>query len=351
LKLDILGHDDPTTIKMLEDLTGIKATDIPLHDDKVLSLFTSTEALGVRPEDIDSTTGTLGLPETGTDFVRGVLIDTQPKMVSDLIRVMGLTHGTDVWLNNAQKLILENGLTLQEVICNRDDIMNYLIKAGLEPFHAFDIMEKVRKGKGLTEKQEALMREKDVPEWYIDSCKKIKYMFPKAHAAAYAMMALRIGWFKVYRPVAFYTAYFSVRGEDFDANIMTRGKDKAKAIYLELKKRNGNELSQKEKNILTLLALVIEMYERGIEMLPVDIYKSEALRFTMEEGKIRPSLNSLSGLGNNAALSIAEARKKGSFKSVEDLRLSAKVGKNVIEILRDYGCLDGMPGDNQMTIF
>ena len=162
--------------------------------------------MGVRPEDIDSTTGTLGLPETGTDFVRGVLIDTQPKMVSDLIRVMGLTHGTDVWLNNAQKLILENGLTLQEVICNRDDIMNYLIKAGLEPFHAFDIMEKVRKGKGLTEKQEALMREKDVPEWYIDSCKKIKYMFPKAHAAAYAMMALRIGWFKVYRPVSFYTA-------------------------------------------------------------------------------------------------------------------------------------------------
>lgn len=351
LKLDILGHDDPTTIRMLEDLTGVRAKDIPLHDDKVLSLFTSTEALGVKPEDIDSKTGTLGLPENGTDFVRGVLIDTQPKMVSDLIRIMGLTHGTDVWLNNAQKLILENGFKLGEVICNRDDIMNYLIKQELESFDAFDIMEKVRKGRGLTEKQEAIMREKNVPDWYIDSCKKIKYMFPKAHAAAYAMMALRIGWFKVYRPVEFYTAYFSIRGTDFDSAIMTKGKDKAKTVYLELKKRNSNDLSQKEKGILNLLAVVIEMYERGIEILPVDLYKSQAHRFSIEEGKIRPSLNSLGGLGDNAALSIVEARKKGTFLSIEDLRLSAKIGKQIIEILKNYGCLDGLPDTSQMTIF
>ncbi len=351
LKLDILGHDDPTTIKMLEDLTGVDAKDIPLNDQKVLSLFTSTEVLGVKPEDIDSKTGTLGLPENGTEFVRGVLIDTQPKMVSDLIRIMGLTHGTDVWLNNAQKLILENGFKLSGVICNRDDIMNYLIKQGLESFDAFDIMEKVRKGKGLTEKQETIMREKNVPDWYIDSCKKIKYMFPKAHAAAYAMMALRIGWFKVYHPVAFYTAYFSIRGTDFDSMIMTKGKDKAKTVYHEMKKRNNNDLTQKEKGVQNLLAIVIEMYERGIEILPVDLYKSEATRFVIEDGKIRPSLNSLGGVGDNAALSIVEARKKGTFMSVEDLRLSSKVGKQIIETLKSYGCLDGMPDTSQMTIF
>ncbi len=351
LKLDILGHDDPTTIKMLEDLTGIKASEIPLHDDKVLSLFTSTKNINVNPEDIDSQTGTLGLPETGTEFVRGVLMDTKPTMVSDLIRIMGLTHGTDVWLNNAQVLVSENNYKLNDVICNRDDIMNYLIKQGLESFDAFDIMEKVRKGKGLSEKQENIMREKKVPEWYIQSCKKIKYMFPKAHAAAYAMMALRIGWYKVYRPVEFYTAFFSIRGTEFDSMIMTKGKDKAKAVYRELKNKNVNDMTQKEKGTLNLMMIVIEMYERGIEILPVDLYKSEAVRFKIEDNKIRPSLNSLSGLGDNAAYSIVEARSKGLFKSIEDLRITAKIGKQIIEILKNYGCFEGMPETSQMTIF
>ena len=350
LKLDILGHDDPTVIRMLEDLTGVDATKIKIGEAKTMSLFSCTDALGVKPEDIGSETGTFAIPEFGTKFVRQMLMDTKPQTFSELIRISGLSHGTDVWLNNAQDLIREGITTLSKSICCRDDIMIYLMHAGLPPKTAFKIMEDVRKGKGVKEEYEVTMKENKVPDWYIKSCKTIKYMFPKAHAAAYVMMAFRIAWFKVYYSEAFYATYFTVRADDFDAEMMAHGQDKVKSKIKEFEMK-GNGISTKEKNVLTILEVVNEMYARGIKFLPIDLYKSEAKKFVIEEGAIRPPLNALQGLGGAAAQNMVDARKEGEFLSIEELRLRAKVSKTVIEILTRNDCLKGMPESNQLCLF
>ncbi|NLW28175.1 PolC-type DNA polymerase III [Acetivibrio saccincola] len=350
LKLDILGHDDPTVIRMLEDLTGVDARDITIGEKNTMGIFSSTEPLGIKPEDINSQVGTFAIPEFGTKFVRQMLVDTKPTTFAELIRISGLSHGTDVWLNNAQDLIRNNITTLSNVISTRDDIMLYLIQAGLEPKTAFKIMEDVRKGKGLKEEYEKEMREKNVPAWYIDSCKKIKYMFPKAHAAAYVMMAFRIAWFKVNYPKEFYATYFTVKADDFDAELMCNGQDKVRNKIKELEQM-GNTLTQKEKNVLTILEVVNEMYARGIKFLPVDLYKSDATKFKIAGDGIRPPLNSLQCLGNAAAQNIVEAREEGEFISIDDLRIRAKVSKAVIEILQKNGCLKGLPESNQISLF
>ena len=350
MKLDILGHDDPTVIRMLEDLTGVDARSIPIGEKRTMGIFSSTEPLGVKPEDINSEVGTFGIPEFGTKFVRQMLVDTRPKTFSELIRISGLSHGTDVWLNNAQDLIKNGIATLSQTICCRDDIMIYLIHAGLPPKTAFKIMEDVRKGKGLKEEYIEVMKQNNVPDWYIESCQKIKYMFPKAHAAAYVMMAFRIAWFKVYYPEAFYVAYFTVRADEFDANLMTHGQERVRSKIRELE-RKGNELTQKEKNVLTILEVANEMYARGIKFLPVDLYKSDAVKFQITPDGIRPPLTALQGLGAAAAQNIVEARKDGEFLSIDELRIRAKISKAVVEILQQNGCLEGMPESNQLSLF
>ena len=350
LKLDILGHDDPTVIRMLQDITGVDPTKIPLDDKETMSIFSSTNALGVTPEQIHSEVGTFGVPEFGTKFVRGMLLDTRPTTFEELLRISGLSHGTDVWLNNAQVLINEGTIKLDEAICTRDDIMIYLIKKGLPSKPAFKIMENVRKGKGLTQEQEELMKQNGVPDWYINSCKKIKYMFPKAHAAAYVTMAFRIAWFKVHIPKSYYTAYFSVRADEFDSECMIFGKEKVKNKMKELEMQ-GNSISAKDKNVYSILESVLEMYERGIKFLPIDLYKSHATKFIMEDEGIRPPLNSIPGLGTVAAESIEKAKKDGKFMSIDDLRLRAKIGNSVIELLTKFECLKGMTQSNQMSLF
>ncbi len=351
LKLDMLGHDDPTVIRMLQDLTGIDPKTIPLDDKETMSLFTSTKALGVTPEQINSKVGSFGVPEFGTKFVREMLVDTKPTTFEELIRISGLSHGTDVWLNNAQTLIQEGTATLSEAICTRDDIMTYLIKQGLPPDKSFKIMESVRKGKGLKPDQEEIMRENNVPEWYINSCKKIKYMFPKAHAVAYVTMAFRIAWFKVHYPLAYYAAFFSIRADEFDSEFMIYGKEKVKAKMKELELQ-GNSISTKDKGMYTILEIVLEMYERGFEFLPVDLYKSHNTKFLIEDGKIRPPLTSIAGLGGIAAESIYNAAKlEGKFMCIDDLQLKAKIGKSMIELLSKFGCLDGIPQSNQISLF
>ena len=355
LKLDILGHDDPTMIRMLFDITGIDPTKVPLDDKETMSIFSSTNALGVTSEQINSKVGSYGIPEFGTKFVRGMLVDTKPTTFDELIRISGLSHGTDVWLGNAQSLIEDGTVTLNEAICCRDDIMIYLIKKGLPPNHAFKIMETVRKGKALKDPEKwqeyvALMKEHDVPDWYIKSCEKIKYMFPKAHAAAYVTNAFRIAWFKVHQPKAYYTAYFTIRADEFDSECMIFGKERAKNKLKELDLQ-GNAISAKDKNVYAILEIVIEMYERGINFLPIDLYKSHATKFIMEEDGIRPPLNSIPGLGTVAAQSIEEAKKDGKFMSIDDLKIRGKVGKSVIELLDKFGCLKGMTQSNQMSLF
>ena len=350
LKLDILGHDDPTMIRMLQDITGIDPKTIPLDDKATMSIFKSPEVLGVTPEQINSKVGTFGVPEFGTKFVREMLIDTEPQTFEELIRISGLSHGTDVWLNNAKDLINAGTIKLDEAICTRDDIMIYLIKAGLPPKPAFKIMECVRKGKGLTEEQEALMKEHNVPDWYIASCKKIKYMFPKAHAAAYVTMAFRIAWFKVHHPMAYYATYFTVRADDFDSDIMIHGKEKVKNKMKELEMQ-GNAISTKDKNVFSILEIVLEMYERGIKFLPIDLYKSHSTKFIVEEDGIRPPLNSIPGLGTVAADGIQSAKNDGKFMCIDELQQRAKVGKSVIEMLEKSGCLAGMPKSNQISLF
>ena len=284
-----------------------------------------------------------------------MLVDTKPTTFDELIRISGLSHGTDVWLGNAQSLIEDGTVTLNEAICCRDDIMIYLIKKGVPPNPAFKIMETVRKGKALKDmdkwnEYKALMKEHDVPDWYIKSCEKIKYMFPKAHAAAYVTNAFRIAWFKVHQPKAYYTAYFTIRADEFDSEIMIYGKDKVKNKMKELDMQ-GNSISAKDKNVYSILELVLEMYERGIKFLPMDLYKSHATKFIMEEDGIRPPLNSIPGLGTVAAESIEEAKKDGKFMSIEDLKIRAKIGKSVIELLDKFGCLKGMTESNQMSLF
>ncbi len=351
LKLDILGHDDPTVIRMLEDLTGVDAKTIPIGEKRTMGIFSGTEPLGVTPEQINSEVGTYGVPEFGTRFVRQMLVDTKPSTFAELIRISGLSHGTDVWLNNAQDLIRSGVTTLANVIACRDDIMNYLIQKGLPPLTSFKIMESVRKGRGLTEENEALMRENNVPEWYIDSCKKIKYMFPKAHAAAYVMMAFRIAWFKVYYPEAFYATYFTVRADTFDVGIISKGYDATKQAIDDIEKK-GNLATNKEKELLTVLEVALEMCARGIKCLPVDLYQSSADKFQITKDGLLPPFTSLPGLGAAAARNIIEAREKGGeFISVEDLKARSGVSKAVIEIMEENGCLDGLAQSSQLSFF
>ncbi len=350
LKLDILGHDDPTVIRMLEDLTGIDLTKIPMGDPETMSLFSNTKALGVEPADIESEVGTYAVPEFGTKFVRQMLLDTMPTTFSELVRISGLSHGTDVWLNNAQDLIKSGTTTLSKAICTRDDIMIYLIHHNLPNDMAFKIMESVRKGKGLTPDMEALMKEHDVPDWYILSCKKIKYMFPKAHAVAYVTMAYRIAYCKVHYPYAFYATYFTVRADDFDFTLMGGGKQ----ALLENKRAleaKGNEMSDKEKNVVTIMEVCNEMYARGIKFLPIDLYKSHSFRFIPTNEGLIPPLNALPGLGTNAAKAIVEARDKESFSSIEDLQQRSKVTKTVIEVMKTAGVLGNLPESSQVTFF
>ena len=352
LKLDILGHDDPTVIRMLRDLTGIDPVTVPMGDPETMSLFTGTEALGVTPDQINSPVGTFAVPEFGTKFVRQMLVDTQPTTFSELVRISGLSHGTDVWLNNAQELIRQGICTLKDAICTRDDIMVYLIHHHVENAKAFKIMESVRKGKGLTEEFETIMREHDVPDWYIKSCKKIKYMFPKAHAVAYVTSAYRIAYFKVHHPKEFYCAYFTVRADEFDSEVMAMGEQTARDnLKMFEAKEAAKEITDKESRMITILEVVIEMYARGINFDKIDLYKSHATKFLPTDTGIIPPLNALPGVGTNAANAIAEARNSEHFDSVEDMQQRSKVNKTVLEVMRKSGILDGMPESSQMDFF
>ncbi len=351
LKLDILGHDDPTMIRMLEDLTGIDAQKIPLDDKDVMSLFQSTKALGIEPEDIGGCKlGSLGIPEFGTEFVIQMLIDTNPQSFSDLVRISGLSHGTDVWLGNAQTLIQEGNATISTAICTRDDIMTYLIGMGMESELSFTIMESVRKGKGLKPEWEQVMTEHNVPDWYIWSCKKIKYMFPKAHAAAYVMMAWRIAYCKVFHPLAYYAAFFSIRATSFSYELMCQGKEKLNHFLADYERRKDS-LTKKEQDTVKDMKIVQEMYARGFEFMPMDIFTAQAHAFQMIDGKIMPSLDSIEGLGDKAAEAVVEAAKDGPFLSKDDFRQRTKVSKTVIELMDDLGILGDLPESNQLSLF
>ncbi|MBF1726903.1 MAG: PolC-type DNA polymerase III, partial [Streptococcus sp.] len=318
LKLDILGHDDPTVIRMLQDLSGMDPKSIPPDDPEVMKIFGGTEVLGVTPEQIDSNTGTLGIPEFGTKFVRGMLEQTKPSTFTELLQISGLSHGTDVYLGNAEELIRLHNIPLADVIGCRDDIMVYLIHKGVEEGIAFKIMEGVRKGKGIPDDFQAIMRENNVPEWYIQSCLKIKYMFPKAHAAAYVLMALRVAWFKVHKPLLYYCAYFSVRAQDFDIVAMSQGKEMIKKRIKEIREK-GMEASTKEQNLLTVLELANEMVERGFHFKMVDVDKSEASNFVIEGDSLIAPFRAIQGLGLNVANKIVEARQEQPFLSKKDL--------------------------------
>lgn len=357
LKLDELGHDDPTIIKHLENLTGVNAQEIPLDDPETMSLFHSCKALKYKGEnpDTDPILGDLGcvaVPEFGTKFVRGMVKETHPSTFAELVSISGLSHGTDVWLGNAAELV-RKGIPLSGCICCRDDIMNYLILQGVKPKLSFKTMESVRKGKGLTEEMEAAMNEQHVPEWYIDSCKKIKYMFPKAHAVAYVMMAFRIAWFKVHRPLAFYSAYFSIRAKGFDASCMIKGDKVCLDKMTELRgKERDKTISAAEKDMMTTLEVCHEFYRRGFTFEPMDVYKSDATRFLVTETGLIPPFTSMPGIGEQAALSIVEERKNGKFLSAEELIVRCpKASKAVVELLEQIGALGSMPKTTQMTLF
>jgi len=352
LKLDILGHDDPTMIRMLQDLTGLDPVkDIPLDSKEVMSLFQNTSALKITPEDIGGCKlGALGIPEFGTDFAMQMLIDAQPKYFSDLVRISGLSHGTDVWLGNAQTLIQEGKATIQTAICTRDDIMIYLIQMGLEEGLSFTIMESVRKGKGLKPEWEEEMTKHGVPDWYIWSCKKIKYMFPKAHAAAYVMMAWRIAYCKVFYPLAYYAAFFSIRASGFSYELMCQGREKLEVHLADYKKRSDT-LSKKEQDTLRDMRIVQEMYARGFEFTPIDIYKAKARHFQIVDGKLMPSLSSIDGLGEKAAEGIVDAAKDGPFLSKEDFRNRSKVSKTVCDLMSELHILGDLPENNQLSLF
>lgn len=351
LKLDILGHDDPTMIRFLEDLTGLNATEIPLDEPKVMSLFVGLDALNITSDDIGGIElGSLGIPEFGTDFVIQMLIETAPQSFSDLIRISGLSHGTDVWTGNAQTLIKEGKATISTCISTRDDIMTYLIGMGMDKELSFTIMESVRKGKGLKPDWENEMRKVNVPEWYIWSCNTIKYMFPKAHAAAYVMMAYRIAYFKVYYPLEYYAAFYSIRAANFDYLIMCKGEEKLLGHMADFKER-FNELSKKEKDMIKDMRIVQEMYARGFDFMPIDLYRVHASHFQIIEGKIMPSLSSINGMGEKAAESIVEARNGGEFISIEDFRVRTKTSKTMIDMLKENGILKDLPDTNQISLF
>ena len=350
LKLDILGHDDPTVIRKLQDLSGIDPQTIPLDDEQVMGIFSSTEPIGVTPEQIGCKTGTLGVPEFGTSFVRQMLEETKPNSFAELVIISGLSHGTDVWLGNAQELINNGTCEIGEVIGCRDDIMVYLMQQGLEASLAFKIMESVRKGRGLQDEWIDEMKKNHVPDWYIDSCKKIKYMFPKAHAAAYVLMAVRIAYFKVHYPIFFYAAYFSIRASDFELDTMVKGSEALRNRIAQIKDK-GNDASPKEKTLLTVLEVSLEMCERGYQFSKVDLYRSSATEFIVEGDTLLPPFNVVDGLGTNAALNIVKAREDGEFLSKEDLRERSRISKTVLEYLDAHGCLEGMEEKNQLSLF
>ena len=351
LKLDILGHDDPTMIRMLQDLTGLDPTTIPLDDKGVMSLFQSTEALGITPEQIGGCKlGCLGIPEFGTEFVIQMVIDAKPRCFTDLVRISGLSHGTDVWLGNAQTLIEEGKATISTAICCRDDIMIYLMQQGVEPSLSFTIMESVRKGKGLKDEWIDAMKEQGVPDWYIGSCKKIKYMFPKAHAAAYVMMAWRIAYCKINYPLAYYAAYFSIRASAFSYEIMCQGRAHLESVMADYKRRS-DELSKKEQDTQKDMKIVQEMYARGFEFVPIDIFTANSRLFQIVDGKLMPSLNSIDGLGERAADAIVEAAKDGPFLSKDDFRQRTKVSKTILDLMSELGLLGNLPESNQISLF
>lgn len=350
LKLDELGHDVPTKYKWLEKYTGMSVLDVPMNDPKVYELLTSTAPLGVTPEDIDSPVGTYALPELGTRFVQQMLVDAQPRTFTDLLQISGLSHGTDVWLGNAQDLIKDGTCSISEVIGTRDSIMLTLIRYGMDNAMSFKIMESVRKGKGLTPDWEAAMREHNVPDWYIASCKKIKYLFPKAHAVAYDMSAIRIAWFKIYKPLEFYAAYLSVAPGGFDAVTVLKGRGYIKKVMEEIAAK-GKEATAKENETVSTLQIVNEALARGIEFLPVSFEKSDAVAFLPENGKIRIPFSALPGLGDTAAAKIIEARTTGTVLSQEDLRIQAGLSKSVMELLKINGVLDGLSATNQISLF
>ncbi|NLE20965.1 MAG: PolC-type DNA polymerase III, partial [Clostridiales bacterium] len=350
VKVDVLGHDDPTMLRMLGELSGVPYQDVPLDDERVRSLFRSPDSLGISRDDLNCSTGTLGIPEFGTPFVRGILDDTQPTTMADLIRISGLSHGTDVWAGNSRDLILSGTATLAECICTREDIMTTLMGKGMGSKMAFDIMESVRKGKGLTTLMEQEMRACGVPDWFIRSCWKIAYMFPKGHAVAYVTMALRVGWYKVYHPLAYYSAYFTIRGKDLNALTMAR-----QAVFLRreleaLYRIGQKDLTDKNEKEIVVMELAHEMGLRGFSFLPVDLYKSDATRFLMEGDALRCPFTSLSGFGESAAQGIIDARSE-RFISVEDIRSRAKVSSTAIDLLRECGALNGLNDTNQVSFF
>lgn len=350
LKLDILGHDDPTALRMLKEYTGVDPVSVPFSDEETLSIFSSTAALGYGPEDINCPVGTTGIPEFGTKFVRQMLADTRPKDFSGLVKVSGLSHGTGVWLDNAQELIRSKKASLEEIICARDDILNYLASRGVAPDAAFRIMENVRKGKGISTEQEQAMSKAPLPRWYVESCRRIKYLFPKAHATAYVMMAFRIAYFKVHFPQAFYAQYFNLRLQDLDLDVSLGG---IKSISSRIRQieQMGLEASPKEKDQATVFEVAHEMLLRGIGFEPVSLYESGAMLFKLKGSSIVPPLAALAGMGAQAARSIAASREQGPFTSIEELRQRARVGRNIVDILRKAGCLDGLPENNQMALF
>ncbi|MBQ9486862.1 MAG: PolC-type DNA polymerase III, partial [Selenomonadaceae bacterium] len=354
VKLDILGHDDPTVIKMLENITHINPLTIPLDDKPTLSLFSSTKAIGLKPAQLGTNSGTFGIPEFRTSFTRQMIDDTTPQCFSDLVRISGFSHGTDVWLGNAQDLIKAGTCRLQNAISARDDIMMYLIHNGVEALTAFKIMESVRKGKGIKPEQVEMLKEKGIPDWYIDACQKIKYLFPRAHATAYVMMAYRIAYCKVHYPMAYYAAYFSIRADEFDADEIVKGEN---AVKLQIERLENlsheRKLDVKETEKLAVLQVAYEMFLRGIGVKHVDLYKSDAEKFIVleDEQKLLPPLSSLTGLGTVAARSIVDARKGGEFSSIEDLTRRAKINKTAVEVLKNHGSLDGMAETNQIMLF
>ena len=353
VKLDILGHDDPTTIKLLQEYTNMEIKDIPLADKHTLKIFSSTESLGVSPEEIGTEIGTYGIPEFGTGFVRQMLIDTRPTTFAELVRISGLSHGTNVWLNNAQEFVRNGQATLSQIITVRDDIMNYLIDQGLDNSDAFKIMEFVRKGKPKKEPENwenysNMMKEKNVPDWYIESCRRIEYMFPKGHAVAYVMMAMRIAYFKVHKPLAFYAAFLSRKADDFDMEVMSKGV-LAKQKLEELSKEP--KLDPKKKNEQAICEIVVELEARGIELLPVDIYLSEGRKFKIEDGKIRIPLIGISGLGGAVIENILKEREEAKFISVEDLKRRTKMSQTVADKLKSIGAFSSLSETNQISLF
>ncbi|MDF2676086.1 MAG: PolC-type polymerase [Bacillota bacterium] len=350
LKLDLLGHDTPSIIRQLEELTGVNKEDIPLDDVDTMKIFNSTDILGINLDEINCETGTLAIPEFGTPFVRQMIKDTGPKCFADLVRISGLSHGTDVWINNAQEIIRQGNTDIGGVISTRDDIMTYLISKGVDKKKSFDIMERVRKGKGLREEDEDCMKESDVPQWYIDSCNTIKYMFPKAHAVAYVTMSVKIAYFKVHYPEAFYATYFTTKVDDFDAELICKGENIVLKAYKEIEEK-GNDKTAKEKSAQTVLEVALEMYKRGYKFCKVDLYKSHDKKFLLTNEGILPPLIGLQGLGANAAASIKAEREVNKFISIEDLSRRAKVSKTVIEVLQNHGCLKNMDKTNQISIF